>query len=59
MDIPSTAFTDFFEELQITRYCCRKIFLTHVDIYQYDEETKMETIEVRKDLEVEKIIIAD
>lgn len=52
-------YVEFFEEMRITRYCCRKIFLTHVDIYQYDDETKMENIEVRKDLEVHKIVLTD
>ena len=55
----SKPYPEFFQELKITRYCCRKIFLTHVDIYSYDDEAKMDHVEVRKDLEVEKIVIAD
>jgi DNA-directed RNA polymerase subunit N (RpoN/RPB10) len=52
-------FVEFFEAYRITRYCCRKIFLTHVDIYQHDTETEMEHVEVRKHLEVQKVVISD
>jgi len=52
-------YTEFFDEFRITRYCCRKIILTHVDIYQHDMDVPMEHVEVRKNLEVEKIVIAE
>jgi hypothetical protein len=30
-----------------------------VDIYQHDTETEMEHVEVRKNLEVQKVLISD
>ena len=58
-DEETRPYKEFFEEFCIRRYCCRKILLTHVDIYQYHDEPKMDHIEVRKDLEVEKIVLTD
>lgn len=54
-------FTDFFDEFHITRYCCRKIFLTHIDTFPCTEthEPVMSGIEVRKESETKKIILAD
>lgn len=52
-------YLEFFQEFGITRYCCRKIFLTHVDIYQHDTEIDMHHVQVIKDLQVEKIVISD
>ena len=32
--IPDTAEKTVLDELQLTRYCCRKVFLTHVDLVE-------------------------
>lgn len=32
MAIPDTVEKKIMEELGLTRYCCRKVFLTHVDL---------------------------
>jgi DNA-directed RNA polymerase subunit N (RpoN/RPB10) len=32
--VPKTAEADVMAELELTRYCCRKVFLTHVDLLQ-------------------------
>ena len=32
--IPETAEGQILNELQLTRYCCRKVFLTHVDLVE-------------------------
>lgn len=59
LGVEDLSYTDFFTEFGITRYCCRKIFLTHVDIYQHDAEIEMEHVKVYKDLEVQKIVTSD
>lgn len=52
-------YQEFFDRYKIVRYCCKKIFLTHVDIFAHDVEVVTANTQVRKHLEVEKIIIAD
>ena len=32
--IPETPEARIFKELYITRYCCKKVFLTHVDLIE-------------------------
>ena len=32
--IPKTPEAELFKELNLTRYCCRKILLTHVDLIE-------------------------
>ncbi len=32
--LPKTAEGTVFDELQLTRYCCRKTLLTHVDLLE-------------------------
>jgi DNA-directed RNA polymerase I, II, and III subunit RPABC5 len=32
--IPETAEGKVLNELELTRYCCRKVFLTHVDLVE-------------------------
>lgn len=32
--VPNTAEAKILNELQCTRYCCRKVMLTHVDLLQ-------------------------
>jgi DNA-directed RNA polymerase I, II, and III subunit RPABC5 len=33
-EIPKTAENKIFEELYLTRYCCKKVLLTHVDLIE-------------------------
>lgn len=33
-EIPQTAERVIFDELHLTRYCCRKVLLTHVDLIE-------------------------
>jgi len=46
----------FFEKYNISRYCCRKIFLTHVDIYQYKPNFPHDNIICKDTSEIKKII---
>lgn len=55
----SDNFLDFFEKYDIKRYCCRKIFLTHIDIYQYDPQIEYSNIICKKNLEIKKILKAE
>lgn len=32
--IPKTPEAELFKELNLTRYCCRKVLLTHVDLIE-------------------------
>ena len=48
----SENFVDFFQRHGITRYCCRKIFLTHIDIYQHCTPFQHEMIECRSQSEI-------
>lgn len=49
----------FFEEYSIKRYCCRKVFLTHVDIHQYEAPFTLDNIVCKSVSEVTKIIRAE
>ena len=51
---------DFFNDFHIIRYCCRKIFLTHIDIYQINSDIKFphDNIICKKENEIIKIIKA-
>ena len=33
-ELPKTAEKQIFDELCLTRYCCRKVLLTHVDLIE-------------------------
>ena len=33
-ELPDTAEKKIFDELHLTRYCCRKVLLTHVDLIE-------------------------
>jgi len=33
-EVPDTAERRIFDELHLTRYCCRKVLLTHVDLIE-------------------------
>lgn len=33
-EVPNTAEKQIFDELGLTRYCCRKVLLTHVDLIE-------------------------
>jgi DNA-directed RNA polymerase subunit N len=47
---------DFFNDMNIKRYCCRKIFLTHIDIYQYPNDFHHENIVCKSISEFPKIL---
>jgi DNA-directed RNA polymerase subunit N (RpoN/RPB10) len=49
----------FFEEFNIRKYCCRKIFLTHVDIYEYTAEFTHDNIVCKSASEVINIFKTD
>ena len=50
----------FFEDMNITRYCCKKVFMTHIDIFQYNTEVDPSShIQVSHGCNVTKIIKAD
>lgn len=51
--------SDFFSDCDIRRYCCKKIFITHIDIYQYEPEIEYGNIEIRSGNVEKKIIKAD
>jgi len=48
----SEHFVDFFQHHGITRYCCRKIFLTHIDIYEHCTSFQHDMIESRSHSEI-------
>lgn len=45
-------YQEFFQTHDIKRYCCRKIFVTHIDIYEHCSEFQHEMIECRSHSEV-------
>jgi hypothetical protein len=46
--------------MNITRYCCKKVFMTHIDIFQYNTEVDPSShIQVSHGCNVTKIIKAD
>lgn len=49
----------FFDTFNITRYCCKKIFMTHIDIFQYDPKNNLENVQVSSGNMVTKILKAD
>lgn len=51
-------YQEFFDEVELRRYCCRKIFLTHVDPFHQETWPEIPHVEVRKHTEVKKILIA-
>jgi DNA-directed RNA polymerase subunit N (RpoN/RPB10) len=55
----SDNFLDFFEKYDIKRYCCRKIFLTNIDICQYDPQMEYDNIICKKNSEIKKILKAE
>jgi len=52
-------YTDFFETYQINRICCRKIFITSVDIFQYQPPFNNENIICKSVCEFKRILKAD
>lgn len=50
---------EFFEKYDIKRYCCRKIFLTHIDIYKYAPEFPHDNIICKSNNETIMILKAD
>lgn len=56
-DYSEANYVEFFEKFGITRYCCRKIFLTHVDVFQDTTEyDPVHNVEIRKTTEIRKFI---
>lgn len=53
-----TDITIFFNKFKIERYCCRKIFITYIDIYENCTEFKHEMIECISSTQVKKILPA-
>ena len=50
----------FFVDMNITRYCCKKVFMTHIDIFQYNPEVDPAShIQVSHGCNVSKIVKAD
>lgn len=49
----------FFEKYEIKRYCCRKVFLTHVDIQEYDAPFTLDNIVTKSVAEITKIVPTD
>jgi DNA-directed RNA polymerase subunit N (RpoN/RPB10) len=49
-------YTDFFETYHISRICCRKIFITHIDIFQYDPPFHSENIICKSECQFKKIV---
>jgi DNA-directed RNA polymerase subunit N (RpoN/RPB10) len=49
-------YLDFFEKYDIDRYCCRKIFLTSIDICKFNPEFNEEFVVLKKKNEVKKIV---
>ena len=46
----------FFERYDIQRYCCRKIFLTCIDICKFNPEFNEEHVAMKKKSEIKKIV---
>lgn len=49
----------FFEKYNIKRYCCQKIFMTHIDIYEHDPQINLPHVHVSYGGDVKKILKAD
>lgn len=49
----------FFTDMVIRRYCCRKIFLTHVDIYENAPVFRHENIVCKDKCTIPRILKAD
>jgi len=52
-------FNQFFESMEIRRYCCKKIFMTHIDIFKDASQHVSDQITVHKGSSVTKILKAD
>lgn len=51
--------TLFFDKFKITRYCCQKIFMTHIDVYEYNEIVDKQYISIVSGCAVKKIVKAE
>ena len=49
----------FFEEYNINRICCRKIFITHIDIFQYQPVFNYDNITCLDECKFKRILKAD
>lgn len=52
-------YSEFFNHLNIQRICCRKIFLTHIDIFQYDPPFTNDNIICKSTCQFKRILKAD
>lgn len=50
---------EFFDRFNIQRYCCRKILLTHVDIFKHSVPFMVENVKSKEDLEVQLLLNTD
>jgi len=57
--IEEDMFKNFFQLYDIKRYCCRKIFTTHIDIYTLRPLFPHENIICKSKSETKNIIIAE
>lgn len=48
----------FFLKYKIRRYCCQKIFMTHIDIFEFDAEVNLPHVDIRCGSDVKKILRA-
>lgn len=49
----------FFERHNIKRYCCQKIFMTHIDIFEFDPAVNLPHVDIRWGSDVKKILRAE
>jgi len=52
-------YTDFFERFRIQRICCRKIIISHIDIFQYNPILQSDNIECRSICHIPRILKAE
>ena len=50
---------DFFEKYNIKRYCCKKIFMCHIDIYEFTPEVTLPHVHMSSGNTVKKILKTD
>ena len=53
---PDKPWRFFFDEMNITRYCCRKILVTHIDTFADSVCFDVENVTSKKELEVELLL---
>lgn len=58
IDEKSIPYKEFFEEHNIQRYCCRKIFMTYIDIFTEQKLPTLSNVQVHYATEEKKILLA-